>query len=630
MNNKFFFIIALLFSVFQSLVGQYGSQTEPIDSLKTRLQTSEGIEAIEILNQIAFYTTLSFPKEAEEYAEQALAFAKRLDYYKGQADASQRLGILKYRQGFTNQSIDHLIHADSIYQLIGETSLLCTNYRCLGNAYLGYHDFQTVLHYYHKALDCCDSLAEPITFATNLMAIGSTLRKTDSPNKAIGYILRAKKIFYLLNYEFGIAGVHSSIGDIDLESGQYSEAMDSYLLALPYYEKIQDKTTIGHIKTRIATVFLSLDSLSQARKHAFEGLEYSTETNSKPNILEALRLIYLSFQREGNIELALKYHEKYFQVFEDITEERHQKNISLLQSERLRAEINTENILLKKEQEAQAEKNRSRTIGGIAVLSLALTFILLLLVVNRQRKVALALSKAHGRQLEEQAELLVDSNITKNTLLDILSHDLKNPASSILGLSEVLLEETQDSKYLRGMNTAADKLIQVIQQTSTLAELQQGNPIEKEELNLYDLVARAFKQNEEGLELHSIDTELNIPDNLIIYANPIIESIFRNFIQNAVKYAHAGKLITAGVAENHGGLKILISDRGTTIPKERQEQIFRRSVQLGPKGNSGSGLGLAISKQIAEAHHAEIGLEPNLPKGNSFYIILPQKARFIS
>ena len=139
---------------------------------------------------------------------------------------------------------------------------------------------------------------------------------------------------------------------------------------------------------------------------------------------------------------------------------------------------------------------------------------------------------------------------------------------------------------------------------------------------------RAIEENEEGIRMNKMKIELNIPDKMIIYANPIIESIFRNFIQNAVKYAYSGKLISVDAIELSQGLKISISDLGTCIPKQKQEQIFKRRVQLDPMSNNGSGLGLAISKKIAEAHHAEIGVEPNHPKGNSFFIVLPQKARY--
>jgi len=635
MKNSILRNICLIAFVFSVVVGsscaQYGSQTKLIDSLKSILETSEGVEAVDLLNQLAFYTTLSSPDEAERLANEAIEKSKEQNYPQGLAKASQRLGILSYRQGFSHQAIEYLTFSDSIFQELGDSSALCVNYRCLGNAYLGFNDYPTILQYYLKSQEYCDSLSEPMLFATILNSIGSSLLKTDSIEKARKYILRARKIFDLQNYEFGIAGSHSSLANINFELGYYQKALDGYFAALPFYDKMQDKATISNLNNKIAQVYLKLDNNILARQYAMEGLTISTEVESKAMMMENLKSIYISYRQEGENDEALKYYEQYYVIFEEIFESRHQRTLKLLQGERGRSEALAENILLKKNQELyeiQMEKQKAITIWSGVVLALASIFIVILSVINRQRKSAMALTEARSKQLEDQTRLLADSNMTKNTLLDILSHDLKNPAGSIQGLSEVLMDESPDNKYLIAIHKSAKKLIQVIQQTGTLADLQQGNPIIKEDIKLKDLILRAVEENEEGIRMNKMRIELNIPDKMIIYANPIIESIFRNFIQNAVKYAYSGKLISVDAIELSQGLKISISDLGTSIPKQKREQIFQRRVQLDPSSNNGSGLGLAISKKIAEAHHAEIGVEPNHPKGNSFFIILPQKARY--
>ena len=64
-----------------------------------------------------------------------------------------------------------------------------------------------------------------------------------------------------------------------------------------------------------------------------------------------------------------------------------------------------------------------------------------------------------------------------------------------------------------------------------------------------------------------------------------------------------------------------VKDFGDTIKQKYYKNIFRRNVQLGK--TKGRGLGLAIVKRISEAHNAEVGVKPNDPKGNIFYIKLP-------
>ncbi|MEA1878541.1 MAG: HAMP domain-containing sensor histidine kinase [Bacteroidota bacterium] len=605
---------------------QYGSQTDLIDSLKSVLVTSKGVEAIDLLNQLAFYTTLSSPDEAENIAKEAIKKAKVHNHPKGLATAYQRLGILSYRQGFSHQAIEYLSSADSIYHELGDSIALCINYRCLGNAYLGFQDYPTILQYYLRAQEYCDSIAEPMLYATNLHSIGSSLIQTDSMEKARRYIARASIVFYSQNYEFGIAGSISSLAEIDFKQGHYQLALDGYFEALPFYDKMQDKTTISSLQNKIAKVYLKLGQNNVARQFANASLKISSEIESKILMMEALKSIYLSYRQEGESNKALKYYEQYYVIFEEIFESRHQKTLKLLQGERRRSLAQSENILLKKNQElleAKMDKQSIITLWAIIVITLATIFIIILAIINRQRKSAMALTEARRQELE-------DSNLTKNTLLDILSHDLKNPAGSIRGLSEILLEDSPENKYLIAIQKSSEKLIQLIEQTATFANLQQGNPIVKTDLNLKELINRAFEDNKVEINNYQMKIANSISDKMTIYANPIIESIFRNFIQNAVKYARSGKSISVDATQLDQGLKISVSDLGTSIPKKQREQIFRRSIQLDPLDNRGSGLGLAISKRIAEAHHAEIGVEARQPKGNSFYIIFPQKARNIS
>ncbi|MBC8402760.1 MAG: sensor histidine kinase, partial [Candidatus Marinimicrobia bacterium] len=107
---------------------------------------------------------------------------------------------------------------------------------------------------------------------------------------------------------------------------------------------------------------------------------------------------------------------------------------------------------------------------------------------------------------------------------------------------------------------------------------------------------------------------------LLTKANPIIAEVFNNYISNAIKYAADGeKIIIAGKTVK-GFLNIEVQDFGKTIRKEDRALIFIRKYQIESSNQRGRGLGLAIVKRIAEAHNAEVGIIPNKPKGNNFYL----------
>jgi signal transduction histidine kinase len=114
---------------------------------------------------------------------------------------------------------------------------------------------------------------------------------------------------------------------------------------------------------------------------------------------------------------------------------------------------------------------------------------------------------------------------------------------------------------------------------------------------------------------------MKLKGKLIVNANPIISEVFRNYISNAIKYAKNGKKIIIDAIMEDGFVIVNVKDFGKTIEKKDLENIFIRNVQLDK--TKGRGLGLAIVKRIAEAHDAEVGVKPNKPTGNIFYIKLP-------
>ncbi|NQV36481.1 MAG: PAS domain S-box protein [Candidatus Marinimicrobia bacterium] len=237
----------------------------------------------------------------------------------------------------------------------------------------------------------------------------------------------------------------------------------------------------------------------------------------------------------------------------------------------------------------------------------------------------------HHNLLNEVAErkqaeaALQDSHQLKDMLLDIMSHDLKNPSGVISSASEVLLEEFSDNELLGIIKDSSDSLFDVIDKTTLLAQIAVGDKIDFQEINVTDLFQKLSKDFKVMLNSSEIVMKIDIPDNLTIMSNPIISEVFYNYISNAIKYAPMGKRILVDSEKGDEYLTINVKDFGSIIPKSNREEIFSRNVRLKGDKNRGRGLGLAIVTKIAEAHNAEVGVKPNEPTGNIFYIKIPLK-----
>lgn len=239
-------------------------------------------------------------------------------------------------------------------------------------------------------------------------------------------------------------------------------------------------------------------------------------------------------------------------------------------------------------------------------------------ILRMQIKETVKESERKFRILSSQLE---NSNRLKELLFDIIAHDLKNPAGLVKGFAEFGLETDPDNEIFQEIQVSTDRLLKVLDNATLLSKIATGDEIDKEQVDITEMIKTITKEFATQLENAKMSLDLNIKKKIIVKANPIISEVFRNYISNAIKYASSGEKIIVDTQEEDGILTINVIDHGDTIAEKEQENIFKRSIQL--DRTSGSGLGLAIVKRIAAAHKAEVGVKPNKPTGNIFYIKFP-------
>ena len=224
----------------------------------------------------------------------------------------------------------------------------------------------------------------------------------------------------------------------------------------------------------------------------------------------------------------------------------------------------------------------------------------------------------------KQAEkALSESNSLRELLLDIITHDLKNPAGVIYALSETARKDLPENKFLEAIYTSSEGLMEVLNQTTILSQATFGETIPKETLSLNKLLQKTVDEYASELSTAEMECVVVIAPDLIIEANPLIGEVFKNYISNAIKYAKDGKRIVIETAIEDQSVVVRVKDFGKTIAEADRDQIFERQVQLENGKERGRGLGLAIVKRIAGAHDGEVWVEPITPVGNSFCLRIP-------
>ncbi len=217
---------------------------------------------------------------------------------------------------------------------------------------------------------------------------------------------------------------------------------------------------------------------------------------------------------------------------------------------------------------------------------------------------------------------LRDANSLKETLLDIITHDLKNPIGVISNMTEMMQEEHSDNEMLEIIKNSSDQLLQVMDNATVLSQIALGDEIKKAEMNIAEILQSVAKEFSPQLERSGMTLKVKLSGEILVMANPIISEVFKNYISNAIKYATEGKKIIIDSDVSNEFLTVNVQDAGTVIPEKNRSKIFERSFQVDSQ-KPGRGLGLSIVKRIGDAHNAEVGVKPNKPTGNIFYIKIP-------
>ena len=212
----------------------------------------------------------------------------------------------------------------------------------------------------------------------------------------------------------------------------------------------------------------------------------------------------------------------------------------------------------------------------------------------------------------------------KKDFFDNASHELKSPITSIIGYSQlvssgIVNDNKEIIEYNKKIYKEASRMNSILYDMLNIAELEQGYPVKKEDVNLKKLVLEILDAYKTKIEAKNIHLDLQIDDVKINSDIRLIDEMLRNLIDNAIKYNKENGKITINLT----GKLSLISATGIGIKKENQSRIFERFFmedKARSKENGGTGLGLAIVKHIIETLGYKIEVISKVNVGTKFII----------
>jgi PAS domain S-box-containing protein len=248
--------------------------------------------------------------------------------------------------------------------------------------------------------------------------------------------------------------------------------------------------------------------------------------------------------------------------------------------------------------------------------------------ITQRRLAEETLRAAFDREREVATELRALDDM-KNTLLEAVSHDIRTPLTTVLGIALTLqredlalsVQETRD--LLRRLAASAHKLERLVADLLDLDRIRRGlTTAYRRPTDLGALVERVVRECDLPVDR---DVRVEAPRIRSDVDAPKVERIVANLIANALRHTPSGTPLWVRVEPAEEGVLIVVDDAGPGVPEGMRDAIFEpfRQASAGPKDVPGVGIGLALVAKFAALHGGRAWVEERRGGGSSFRVLLP-------
>lgn len=601
---------------------------DKIAELEKRLNTAVSPhDRIAALNDLALALVTIDLNRAYDLAQEAIVLEQT-----NQSDIHVAtlyvLGYVYWNRGEFGDALQNLTMARRQVEATGDTILHLQILTQLAVTYLDVGEHVEAVTHYQQLLKMARESNDQYFEAVALNGIGLS-HSDDKPDVALTYFQQAYTLFTELGREHDAAVAVNNTAMMLLMLGKLDEALQFAHQALNRFVNMNSSRgkllTLGSLTeiycerqdfANARLYFLQAQAIADAEKRqnyqALQAVLYTRiqigqgiPDDALPELQKALDIakrigakktqyrlhesFALVYEQLEDYENAYKHYKEYHHVYTDVFNEARQRKI-----ENLRITFQTEAAL--KEAETQRQLREQET--------------------------------QHFEQLSQMQE----------ELLNIASHDLKNPLATIQTLIFLVrhpaIEEAERQRHLDTIDSQIAYMQELIVKLLDLARLQTGASFEPRLIEIQAFIKGLVDNFQERCLEKQIELTMTADfDNLQVIFDPLrLNQAMLNLLSNALKFTSPSGKITVNLEHDNDFVTIRIRDTGIGIPLEALPHLFERFYRVENadyESQEGTGLGLSIVKSIVEQHGGEISVESIPNEGSTFSFTLPYE-RFIN
>ncbi len=234
--------------------------------------------------------------------------------------------------------------------------------------------------------------------------------------------------------------------------------------------------------------------------------------------------------------------------------------------------------------------------------------------------------------LNERLQYEID---IKDKFFSIISHDLKSPFNSLLGMTQ-MMSQMADSfskdklvEFATSVNEAGNEVFALLQNLLEWSRLQmEGATLDLEMVSLQEIAQESIDVLSPMALEKDIALKNDIKNTAAFADRNMVQTVIRNLTANALKFTPFGGSVKISSRKSKTMVQVTVADTGVGMSKEKAEIVFtldQKTSTTGTAGEKGTGLGLPLCKDMIERIGGSIWVESTCGEGSQFHFTLPSE-----
>lgn len=599
---------------------------------------------VDSYNKIAFDTKKSDIIKAISALNKAENLAKIIKYKKGEAISYMYEAGIYQQQGFTKRALSVFFNSLSIFKNINDTFHIAKVNQLIAFSLLAEEKYDSAIIVYTKSLAVYSKLNSKEEIVNVNNSIGMIYLKMNQTNTAISFFNIALADSKLIGYLYGEKKAYYHLGVAEQKRNNFAKAVNYFQQSLNIDQKINDQFGIALNKLSLVEILIAQKKLKEAELEGLNAFERSRSIEAYDLQDSLVKQMINIYKLVGNASKIIDWQDSAIAV---IKKQRLKENeyaadfLEIIKTQQVQR-VENEKAILRAERVSN-EQFYILTVGTFILIILAALMIAVFLSFQKQKQLGRELRAKNGliedqvielgtlnKEISEQNILLEIDNKTKDKLLSIISHDLRNPLVNTKGILNLVNQDMVPPDEAKILLLQLET--QYMTSTSLLDNLlfwlkgqMLGKDVEKSKLPILGVVKGLVEEHQLLLKRKNINFNNMIDDDLLVNTDKeMIRIVLRNLISNAIKFTlQNGTIYIIGKHFNEE-TKIIIQDSGIGMTAETIQKVSAKQyyTTAGTALEKGSGFGLMLCSDLINRMGGKLSIESELGKGSTFTITL--------